>query len=110
MKQNETNAMRDVFIRVASRPAGAASVTEVKTEWDKVARRAESRPIEVYRRGERAAVLLSVNDYQRIVNLAELIAEKMEDAEDLADYAQCKSEPSYPFDKLVDELKRDGLL
>ena len=50
--------------------------------------------------GRRTAVLLPIEDYERI----------LEDLEDLAAIAERRDEPTVPHEELIAELKRDGLL
>ena len=51
-------------------------------------------------KGERRGVLLSVEDYERL----------MEDLADLAVAAERRDEPAIEHGKFVEELKHDGLL
>jgi PHD/YefM family antitoxin component YafN of YafNO toxin-antitoxin module len=50
--------------------------------------------------GRRTAVLLPIEDYERL----------MEDLEDLAAIAERREEPTVRHEDLIEELKRDGLL
>ncbi|HRY48858.1 MAG TPA: hypothetical protein P5186_12485 [Candidatus Paceibacterota bacterium] len=50
--------------------------------------------------GRRTAVLLPIEDYERL----------LEDIEDLAAIAERRGEPTISHEELVSELKRDGLL
>jgi hypothetical protein len=50
--------------------------------------------------GEKTGVLLSIADYQRI----------MEDMEDLADIVDRRDEPSIPHAEFLAQLKKDGLI
>lgn len=50
--------------------------------------------------GRRTAVLLPIEDYERL----------LEDLEDLAAIAERRGEPTISHEELVSELKRDGLL
>jgi hypothetical protein len=50
--------------------------------------------------GRRTAVLLPIEDYERL----------LEDLQDLAAIAERRDEPTVSHDDLVAELKRDGLL
>ena len=50
--------------------------------------------------GRRTSVLLSIEDYQRL----------LEDLEDLAAVAERRDEPTVSHEDLLSELKRDGLL
>lgn len=50
--------------------------------------------------GERTAVVLSLSDYEKL----------LEDLQDLAVIAERRSEPTVSHEELVAELKRDGLL
>ena len=49
---------------------------------------------------ERTAVVLSIGDYEKL----------LEDLEDLAVVAERREEPTIPHEQFVAELKRDGLL
>jgi hypothetical protein len=51
-------------------------------------------------RGEKTAVVLSLPDYEKLI----------EDLEDLAVVAERRDEPTIPHALFVSELKRDGLL
>jgi PHD/YefM family antitoxin component YafN of YafNO toxin-antitoxin module len=51
-------------------------------------------------KGERQAVVLSLEEYERM----------MEDLADLAVAAERRDEPSVGHEQFVEELKRDGLL
>lgn len=51
-------------------------------------------------RGEKTAVVLSLADYEKM----------LEDLEDLAVVAERRDEPAIPHEQFVGELKRDGLL
>jgi hypothetical protein len=51
-------------------------------------------------RGERTAVVLSIAEYERL----------LEDLDDLATVAERREEPSVPHEVFVAELKRDGTL
>jgi hypothetical protein len=50
--------------------------------------------------GEKTAVVLSIADYQRM----------MEDLEDLADIVDRRDEPSIPHEEFLAQLKKDGLM
>ena len=50
--------------------------------------------------GRKTAVLLPIEEYQRL----------LEDLEDLAAIAERRNEPTVSHEELVAELKRDGLL
>jgi PHD/YefM family antitoxin component YafN of YafNO toxin-antitoxin module len=50
--------------------------------------------------GERKAVLLALEEYERLV----------EDLADLAVAAERREEPTVPHSQFVEELRRDGLL
>lgn len=50
--------------------------------------------------GRRTAVLLPIEDYERL----------LEDLEDLAAIAERRDEPTVSHEDLIEELKRDGLL
>ena len=50
--------------------------------------------------GEKTGVLLSIADYQRI----------MEDMEDLADIVDRRDEPTIQHDEFLAQLKKDGLI
>lgn len=50
--------------------------------------------------GRKTAVLLPIEDYQRL----------LEDLEDLAAIAERRNEPTVSHEDLIEELKRDGLL
>ena len=51
-------------------------------------------------RGERTGVVLSIADYEKLV----------EDLEDLAVVAERREESTIPHEQFVSELKRDGIL
>jgi len=51
-------------------------------------------------KGERQAVMLSLEDYERLI----------EDLADLAVVAERRDEPAVDHEDFVNELKRDGLL
>ena len=51
-------------------------------------------------KGERQAVMLSLEDYERII----------EDLADLAVVAERRDEPAIDHEDFIEELKRDGLL
>ena len=51
-------------------------------------------------RGERTAVVLPINDYEKL----------LEDLDDLAVVAERRDEPVIPHDQLIADLKRDGTL
>jgi hypothetical protein len=51
-------------------------------------------------RGERTAVVLPIEEYEKLI----------EDLEDLAVVAERRDEPVVPHDEFVAELKRDGIL
>ncbi len=50
--------------------------------------------------GDRTAVVLPINEYEKLI----------EDLEDLAVIAERRDEPVIPHDQFVAELKRDGIL
>ncbi|MEQ1858653.1 MAG: hypothetical protein ABMA13_01815 [Chthoniobacteraceae bacterium] len=50
--------------------------------------------------GERTAVVLSIKDYEQLI----------EDLEDMAIVAERRDEPVIPHDQFLAELKRDGIL
>ncbi len=50
--------------------------------------------------GEKSAVLLPIREFHEL----------MDDIEDLAAIAERREEPTVPHDKLLTELKRDGLI
>ncbi|MEO7319620.1 MAG: hypothetical protein ABIZ56_11580 [Chthoniobacteraceae bacterium] len=50
--------------------------------------------------GDRTAVVLPINDYEKLI----------EDLEDLAVIAERRDEPVIPHDQFMAELKRDGIL
>lgn len=50
--------------------------------------------------GERTAVLLSIADYERL----------LEDLDDLAVVAERRSEPVLTHQEMLDEFKRDGII
>jgi PHD/YefM family antitoxin component YafN of YafNO toxin-antitoxin module len=50
--------------------------------------------------GDKTAVILSIEDFQEL----------MEDIEDLAAVAERREEPTIPHEQLLAELKEDGLL
>jgi hypothetical protein len=50
--------------------------------------------------GERTAVVLSINDYEKL----------LEDLDDLAVVAERRDEPVIPHDQFIADLKRDGTL
>jgi len=51
-------------------------------------------------RGERTAVVLSLSEYEKL----------MEDLADLAVVAERREEPTIPHEQFVSELKRDGIV
>jgi len=51
-------------------------------------------------RGERTAVVLPINDYEKL----------LEDLDDLAVVAERRDEPVIPHDQFIADLKRDGTL
>ncbi len=51
-------------------------------------------------RGERTAVVLSIGDYEKL----------LEDLDDLAVVAERRDEPVIPHDQFIADLKRDGTL
>ena len=51
-------------------------------------------------RGERTAVVLSISDYEKL----------LEDLDDLAVVAERRDEPVIPHDQFIADLKRDGTL
>ena len=51
-------------------------------------------------RGERTAVVLPINDYEKL----------LEDLDDLAVVAERRDEPVIPHEQFVADLKRDGIL
>ena len=51
-------------------------------------------------RGERTAVVLPINDYEKL----------LEDLDDLAEVAERRDEPVIPHDQFIADLKRDGTL
>lgn len=51
-------------------------------------------------RGERTAVVLPINDYEKL----------LEDLDDLAVVAERRNEPVIPHDQFIADLKRDGTL
>lgn len=51
-------------------------------------------------KGEKTAVLLSITDYEKL----------MEDLSDLAAIADRRKEPTVSHQELVEELKKDGIL
>jgi len=51
-------------------------------------------------RGERTAVVLPINDYEKL----------LEDLDDLAVVAERRDEPVIPHDQFIAGLKRDGTL
>ena len=51
-------------------------------------------------RGERTAVVLLINDYEKL----------LEDLDDLAVVAERRDEPVIPHDQFIADLKRDGTL
>ena len=50
--------------------------------------------------GEKTGVVLSIADYQRL----------MDDMEDLADIVDRRDEPAIPHEEFVAQLKKDGLI
>lgn len=50
--------------------------------------------------GEKTAVILSIAEFQEL----------LEDIEDLAAVAERREEPTIPHEELIPELKRDGLI
>jgi hypothetical protein len=50
--------------------------------------------------GERTAVVLPINDYEKL----------LEDLDDLAVLAERRDEPVIPHDQFIADLKRDGTL
>ena len=50
--------------------------------------------------GERTAVVLPINDYEKL----------LEDLDDLASVAERREEPVIAHERFLTELKRDGLL
>ena len=50
--------------------------------------------------GERTAVVLPINDYEKL----------LEDLDDLAVVAERRDEPVIPHDQFIADLKRDGTL
>ncbi len=51
-------------------------------------------------RGERTAVVLPINDYEKL----------LEDLDDLAVVAERRDEPVIPHDQFIADLRRDGTL
>ena len=51
-------------------------------------------------RGERTAVVLPINDYEKL----------LEDLDDLAVVAERRDEPVIPHEQFIADLKRDGTL
>jgi 3-dehydroquinate synthase class II len=51
-------------------------------------------------RGERTAVVLPINDYEKL----------LEDLDDLAVIAERRDEPVIPHEQFIADLKRDGTL
>ena len=51
-------------------------------------------------RGERTAVVLPINDYEKL----------LEDLDDLAVVAERRDEPVIPHDQFIADLKRNGTL
>ena len=51
-------------------------------------------------RGERTAVVLPINDYEKL----------LEDLDDLAVVAERRDEPVIPHDQFIADLKRDGTI
>ena len=50
--------------------------------------------------GEKTSVILSVADYESLI----------EDVHDLAAIAERREEPTIPHDQFIEELKKDGLI
>ena len=88
--------------------AGTATVSEVKTQWDKVVRRTRRKPTTITCNGKPKAVLVSPADYRRIAVLVEALIEKAEDAEDAAAILQRQNEKSVLFES-ADALNGDGI-
>lgn len=90
--------------------SGTASVTDIKTQWDKVVRQTRRKPMTITCNGKPKAVLMSPADYQRIAVLVEALIEKEEDAEDFAAILARQNEPDIPFDTVTEDLIRRGIL
>ena len=84
-----------------------ATLTEVKTNWKKVVGRAKRKPVCITQNGKSAGILLSPAAYADLIE-AWIVAK--EDAEDIAAVKASENEPDIPWETVVENLKRDGLL
>ena len=92
-----------------SAKTAVATVTELKTQWHKVAARSRRRPVQITRRGKPAGVLLSQAAYEDFLDTREEVIS----AEDLAIINARMDEPDedcITHEELVAQMKRDGLL
>ena len=86
-----------------------ATVTELKTQWHKVAARLSRRPVQITHKGKPAGVLLSQAAYEDFLDTREEVIS----AEDLAIINARAAESdadSIPWEQVKAEMKRDGLL
>ncbi len=96
-----------VLARISKSVNSAVSVTDVKTRWGEVVKRARRNPMTITCKGKPEAVLLSHADYRHIVSV---LIEQAEHAEDLAAGAAYKPEDCIPYKEIRADLKRNGRL
>ena len=88
-----------------------ATVTELKTQWHKVAARSRRRPVQITHNGKPAGALLSQAAYEDW--LVSQMEEEVISDEDLAIINARAAESdadSIPWEQVKAEMKRDGLL
>ena len=96
-----------ILARFCGAPLPAVAITDVKKNWDAVEKKVHRKPMVITRKGETAAVLISTKDYRKLM---EAIIEMQEDIEDIAAVAAHDPKDCIPYETVVKNLKRDGLL
>ncbi|GAB93689.1 type II toxin-antitoxin system Phd/YefM family antitoxin [Gordonia rhizosphera] len=73
------------------------SIREAKAKLSEIVRDAEDQPVTISNHGKRAAIVLSPERYDGLL-------EEIEDLRDRLAVHESRDEPTMPFDKLVAEL------
>ena len=102
-----TSATKPAALSRLQKPA-TATLTEVKTQWQKVAARLARRPVQITRNGNTIGVLLSEEAYTAW--LESQMEEEVISPEDLAIINARMKEPGIPWEQVKADMKRDGLL
>ena len=91
----------------ANTSAATVSVTEVKTRWGEVVKRARRKPVAITRNGKPQAVLISAAKYARLM---EEMYERIEHEKDVQSILDADPKDAIPYEEIRANLKRRGRL